>query len=120
MLGTLGQALPPASHAQRAHPAEWTPDCYSGFGKVCEMKNLLLWGSSLAALLAVCGVAAAQDADPPSRVARIAYVSGAVSFEPATVDQWTAASLNYPMTTGDNLYTDSGGRAVLRIGQNSI
>ena len=58
--------------------------------------------------------------DPPSRVARIAYITGPVSFEPASVDNWTDASLNYPMTTGDNLYTDNGARAVLRIGQNSI
>ena len=84
------------------------------------MKNLLLCVSTLAALLAVSGIAAAQDADPPSRVARIAYITGPVSFEPASVDQWADASLNYPMTTGDNLYTDAGARAVLRIGQNSI
>src|SRR5258706_12861203 len=84
------------------------------------MKNLLTWVSSLAAILALSGIAVAQDADPPSRVARIAYINGSVSFEPASVDQWTPASLNYPMTTGDNLYTDNGARAVLRIGQNSI
>src|SRR5579862_8040229 len=84
------------------------------------MKNLLVWVSPLAALLVASGIAVAQDADPPSRVARIAYISGPVSFEPASVDQWTPASLNFPMTTGDNLYTDNGARAVLRIGQNSI
>ncbi len=84
------------------------------------MKNLLMWVSPLAAFLALSGIAAAQDVDPPSRVARIAYISGPVSFEPASVDQWTDASLNYPMTTGDNLYTDNGARAVLRIGRNSI
>jgi len=84
------------------------------------MKNLLLWISPLAALLAASGIAAAQDVDPPARVARLAYITGPVSFEPASVDQWADASLNYPMTTGDNLYTDNGARAVLRIGQNSI
>ena len=48
-------------------------------------------------------------------------MTGPVSFEPASVDGWADASLNYPMTTGDNLYTDDdGARAVLRIGQNSI
>ena len=81
------------------------------------MKALFLW--SVGTLLAISGVLA-QDVDPPSRVARIAYVTGTVSFEPASVDQWVAASLNYPMTTGDNLYTDNGARAVLRIGRNSI
>jgi hypothetical protein len=85
-----------------------------------KMKNLLLWLSSFVALLAVSGIAMAQDVDPPSRVARIAYITGPVSFEPASIDGWTGASLNYPMTTGDNLYTDDGARAVLRIGQNSI
>ena len=86
------------------------------------MKNLLLWVSPLAAFLAVSAVAVAQDqyTDPPSRVARIAYMTGPVSFEPASVDGWADASLNYPMSTGDNLYTDDGARAVLRIGQNSI
>jgi hypothetical protein len=84
------------------------------------MKNLLVCVSTLFTLLVVSGIAAAQDADPPSRVARIAYITGPVSFEPASVDQWADASLNYPMTTGDNLYADSGARAVLRIGQNAI
>src|ERR1700689_2875638 len=84
------------------------------------MKNLLSWVSPLALLLFVSGIAPAQDADPPSRVARIAYIAGPVSFEPASVDKWADASLNYPMTTGDNLYTDVGARAVLRIGQNAI
>ena len=28
--------------------------------------------------------------------------------------------MNYPMTTGDSLYSDRGARAVLRIGRNSI
>jgi len=83
------------------------------------MKHLLCWASALAVLVVASGVAAAQD-DPPSRVARIAYLNGPVSFEPASVDQWTDASLNYPLTTGDNLYADNGARAVLRIGQNSI
>jgi hypothetical protein len=84
------------------------------------MKNLILCLAAFTLLLTVSGMAAAQDADPPSRVARIAYLSGAVSFEPASVDTWADASLNYPMTTGDNLYTDDGAHAVLRIGQNSI
>jgi hypothetical protein len=85
------------------------------------MKNSLFLMSLPAILIAVSSVATAQDPDdPPSRVARISYVTGPVSFQPGSVDQWTNASPNYPMTTGDSLYSDAGGRAVLRIGQNSI
>jgi hypothetical protein len=58
----------------------------------------------LAALLAMAAVPALADAgDPPSRVARLSYQSGTVSFRPGTVEEWTAASLNYPLTTGDHL-----------------
>jgi hypothetical protein len=70
-------------------------------------------------MVAAAGIAAAQD-DPPSRVASLSYMNGPVSYEPASVDQWTDATLNYPLTTGDNLYTDQGAAAVLRVGRNSI
>ena len=85
------------------------------------MKSKISWIGPAVAFLAMAGIAGAQQQqDPPSRVARLAWMTGQVSFEPASVDQWTAASLNYPLTIGDNLYTDNGARAVLRIGRNSI
>jgi hypothetical protein len=58
--------------------------------------------------------------DPPARVARLSLLEGAVSFQPASVNDWTGASLNYPLTTGDHLYSDQGARAELRIGPNAI
>ena len=58
--------------------------------------------------------------DPPSRVARLNWTSGAVSFQPAGVDTWVPASLNYPLTTGDHLYTDTDGLAEMHIGPNAI
>src|SRR5271163_2617184 len=67
--------------------------------------------------------AAAQDGDgddPPSRVARLSFVRGAVSFEPAGTDDWVDAIVNRPMTTGDQLWSDSGARAALHIGSASI
>jgi len=63
--------------------------------------------------LAVTGVLAAQD--PPSRAGRISYVSGAVSFEPAGVTDWVAATVNRPLTMGDQLYADSGARAEVHV-----
>ena len=55
-------------------------------------------------------------ADPPARVGRISFISGSVSFRPGTLDTWSAASLNYPMTTGDNVWTDPNGRAEVQLG----
>ncbi len=72
----------------------------------------------------LCGVTAMTmtlaatraDADPPGRVARISFISGSASFRPASVDEWAAATMNYPMTVGDHLWTDRGARAELDLG----
>jgi len=65
--------------------------------------------------------AAAQDGDqdqddPPSRVARLGYMEGSVSFQPAGEDEWVGAVDNRPMTTGDQLWADQGSRAELQLG----
>jgi hypothetical protein len=73
---------------------------------------------ALLTFLLAPGTAFAQD--PPSRVARLNWLSGNVSFQPAEVDTWTAATLNYPLTTGDHIYTDSGARAEIHVGPNAI
>ncbi|HMI52869.1 MAG TPA: DUF6600 domain-containing protein [Candidatus Saccharimonadales bacterium] len=87
----------------------------------------LLWvlAAALAMVLLLPHCAAAQDEgddndDPPSRVARLAYTSGEVSFEPAGTDDWVAAVLNRPITTGDKLWSDNNSRAELNIGSASI
>jgi hypothetical protein len=54
--------------------------------------------------------------DPPGRVARISFLSGATSLRPAAVDEWTNATVNYPLTVGDHLWTDRGARAELDLG----
>ena len=53
--------------------------------------------------------AAGPCADPPSRVARLGYITGAVSFSPAGENDWVQAALNRPLTTGDRLWVDAGG-----------
>jgi len=58
--------------------------------------------------------------DPPSRVARLNWMNGNVSFQPAGVDTWAGATLNYPLTTGDHIYTDNGARAEMHIGPNAL
>ena len=59
-------------------------------------------------------------ADQPARVGRLSYLSGAVSFAPAGVDRWVSATLNYPLTTGDRLWTDTGARTELHVGSTAI
>ncbi len=54
-------------------------------------------------------------ADPPARVARISFSTGAVSFRPARVDEWSTASLNYPLTIGDHVWTDTRARTELQL-----
>src|SRR5512133_3452123 len=59
-------------------------------------------------------------ADPPSRVARLAYVSGAASFSPGGEREWGRAVVNRPMITGDRLWVDNGSRAELQLGSAAV
>src|SRR5260370_42520162 len=83
-------------------------------------KYLLKWASlpsiALAAAFFAPQRAAADGDDPPSRVARLSYANGTVSFNPAGTDDWASAVLNRPITTGDKLWTDNDARAALHIG----
>jgi hypothetical protein len=64
--------------------------------------------------------AVADNDDPPSRVARLSYRSGSISFEPAGTDDWVNAVVNRPITTGDKLWADDDSRAELHLGPASI
>ena len=59
-------------------------------------------------------------ADPPTRVARLGYFSGAVSFSPAGETDWVAGTLNRPLVTGDRLWADDRGRVELQIGNTVV
>src|SRR5262245_13663665 len=67
-------------------------------------------------LLALSGAAFGDADDPPARVARLNYMSGSVSFRPGTVEDWAEATLNYPMTTGDHLWSDENSSAEMHVG----
>ncbi|KWH35088.1 DUF6600 domain-containing protein [Burkholderia stagnalis] len=58
--------------------------------------------------------------DPPGRVARLNYLSGAVTTEPAGTDTWSYAAVNRPLTTGDQLWNDAGARSELHIGSSAV
>jgi hypothetical protein len=82
------------------------------------MPRKALYSAILVAFAA--GSAVADAGDPPSRVARLSFQSGSVSFRPGSVEEWTAATLNYPLTTGDHLWTDSGARTEMHIGSTAV
>ena len=58
--------------------------------------------------------------DPPGRVARLNYTSGAVTTEPAGATDWSYAQINRPLTTGDQLWDDQSARAELHIGSTAV
>ena len=66
-------------------------------------------------------VAAVAQNDPPGRVARLNLSRGAVSMlSQATGPDWVPAQINFPLTTGDQVWTDFDGRAELHIGTAAI
>jgi hypothetical protein len=81
---------------------------------------LKMAAAALAALPLLASSAHAQDGDPPGRVARIAWLSGNVSLQPAGTQDWGIAPPNYPMTSGDRLYVDQGGRAIIQNGSTDV
>jgi hypothetical protein len=58
--------------------------------------------------------------DPPARVGRLARTSGAVSFHTVDADQWSAAPLNYPVTSGDAFWTEPGAHADIQVASNRV
>jgi hypothetical protein len=76
-----------------------------------KMRKLLIAGS----LYGLFALGAFGQQDPSYRVARLNYVHGNVSMEPAGVDDWAPAETNRPFTTGDYLYTDQGAQAELHL-----
>lgn len=60
------------------------------------------------------------QADPSIRVARLSFLYGSVSFQPAGESDWVAAVPNRPLTSGDSLWVDAGARAELHVGSTAI
>src|SRR6202162_3433543 len=85
------------------------------------LKNMMSWTSLLVGVVLLATTlpqrAAAQDQDdPPGRVARLGYMQGSISFQPAGESDWVQAVSNRPMTTGDQLWADQDSRAEVELG----
>jgi flagellar biosynthesis GTPase FlhF len=73
----------------------------------------------------VWGLSHAQDSepyepDPPERAARLSYIEGEVSLQPAGEEQWAPAILNRPLTTGDKLWAEPDARAEIQVGPAAV
>jgi hypothetical protein len=58
--------------------------------------------------------------NPPGRVGRLARYTGTVSFHTADETQWSPATLNYPITTGNALWTEPGATAFVGVSGNRL
>ncbi len=65
-------------------------------------------------------LAQSQPGDPPTRVGRLAEVSGTVSFHTADATQWQPATLNYPVTSGNSFWTEPRSHAAIDVGASRI
>jgi hypothetical protein len=79
-----------------------------------------VFGMALATIILPARSAAQDQDDPPSRVARLGFLQGSVSFQPAGETDWVGAVPNRPMTTGDQLWTDQDARAEVQLGSATI
>jgi hypothetical protein len=84
------------------------------------LKFVTVLATLLAAAFLLPQRAAADEDDPPGRVARLSYTDGSVSFNPAGTEDWVTGVINRPVTTGDKLWADRDSRAELQIGNASI
>jgi len=59
-------------------------------------------------------------ADPPGRVGRVSIVAGSATVTDMTSGDSQTVLLNWPITGGQNIATDAGGRAEIRIGSLAV
>lgn len=86
---------------------------FSGAGRWLHQIALCLGLSLLA------GAAQAQQ-DAPGRVGRIGETQGTVWVLDRQDNEWVAAQRNRPLTEGDRLATDAGGRVEVQIGSTTL
>jgi hypothetical protein len=63
---------------------------------------------------------AQSGGDPPGRVGRLALVTGTVSFHTAADTDWSPATLNFPVSSGNAFWTQPDAEADLELGGTRI
>ncbi|HEX3104451.1 MAG TPA: DUF6600 domain-containing protein [Terriglobales bacterium] len=62
----------------------------------------------------------ATTPDPPSRAARLQFISGSVSVQPQGTGDWVTGEINRPLTNADNIWADKDSRAEISIGSGIV
>ena len=62
-----------------------------------------------APLAVLFALSMAAYADPPSRVGRVSFLQGKVSFFMDREEGWQKAQINFPVTSENSLWTEHGG-----------
>jgi len=88
----------------------------------CSSTRVLMAPLLILLLAAGLCISARADDDPSGRVARLNFLQGVVSFQPAGGgdNDWVDAVPNRPIVTGDRVWCDSDGRAELHVGSTAI
>ena len=81
--------------------------------------------TAIVALLLAGAVPAFADpppvqADPPSRVGRLSFTDGTVSFHTADQTDWSPATLNYPVTAGNSFWTEPNSKAEIQFDDGEV
>ena len=61
-----------------------------------------------------------QTADPPARAGALSQINGTVSFHTQDENQWSPATLNYPVASGDSFWTEPNASARIVISSSLI
>jgi hypothetical protein len=72
------------------------------------------------ALFAMLCFPAAARSDDYSRIARLSFIEGHVSFQHPNEVDWTDASMNLALQPGDRIYTKTDGRAEIEFDEGSV
>lgn len=91
-------------------------------GILMQLCSLVLAGflACAGALASAQAHAQAPQSDPPALAGRIAEISGTVSFHGEGDSDWGPASLNYPITAGNALWTEPRSHAAVDLGASRI
>src|SRR5579864_4317246 len=77
------------------------------------VKRLALLISAVLFISALSAMSFGED--PPTRAARLNYISGSVSVQPGGANDWVEAGINRTLTTSDRIWADKNSRAELQF-----